>query len=40
MTRQEGDFDADLDLDRFGMTGFREALTPKVALIISSSLRG
>ena len=40
MTSQEADFDADLDFDRFGMTGFCEALTFNVALMISSSFSG
>ena len=40
MTGQEADFDADLDFDRFGMTGFCEALTSKTALRMSSSFIG
>ena len=40
MTGQEADFDEDLDFDRFGMTGFFEALTFKTALRMSSSFSG
>jgi hypothetical protein len=40
VTSQAWDFDADLELDRFGMTGFFEAVTPKTALRMSLSLSG
>lgn len=40
MTGQEADFDADLDFDRFGVTGFFEAVDPKRALSASSNVRG
>ena len=40
VTSQEADFDEDLDFDRFGMTGFFEAVTPKTALRMSSSFIG
>jgi hypothetical protein len=40
VTSQAWDFDADLDFDRFGMTGFFEALTFKTDLIMSSSFIG
>jgi hypothetical protein len=40
VTSQTRDFDADLGFDRFGMTGFFEAVTDKTALRISSSFIG
>lgn len=40
MTRQEADFDAGLDFDRFGMIGFFEALTLSIAFNTSSSFNG
>ena len=40
MTSQTRDFDADLDFDRFGMTGFVEAGVLRAARMISSSLSG
>ncbi len=41
MTRQEADFDADLDFDRFGMTGSpEEGLAYKSALSAASKLNG
>jgi hypothetical protein len=40
VTSQAWDFDADLDFNRFGMTGFFEAVTDKTALRISSSFIG
>ena len=40
MTSQEADFDAGLDFDRFGMTGFFEAGVPTIILRMSSSFSG
>jgi hypothetical protein len=40
VTRQARDFNADLDFDRFGMTGFLEAVVFKIARRMSSSFRG
>lgn len=40
MTRQARDFDADLDFDRVGMTGFFEAGVLRTARKISSSFMG
>jgi len=40
MTSQARDFDAGLDFNRFGMTGFFEASTSKTALMMSSSFMG
>ena len=40
MTSQEADFDADLDFDRFGMTGFFEAGVSTIILNMSSSFNG
>jgi hypothetical protein len=40
VTSQARDFDADLDFDRFGMTGFFEAVTFSTAFRISSSFSG
>jgi hypothetical protein len=40
VTGQPWDFDADLDFDRFGMSGFFEAETSKTALMMSSSFMG
>lgn len=40
MTSQARDFDADLDFDRFGMTGFFEAGVFKTTLRMSSSFIG
>lgn len=40
MTSQARDFDADLDFDRFGMTGFFEAGVLRTCLIMSSSFSG
>ena len=40
MTSQARDFDADLDFDRFGMTGFFEAGVLRTALKMSSSFNG
>lgn len=40
MTSQAWDFDADLDFDRFGMTGFFEAVAPTIILSMSSSFNG
>ena len=40
MTGQEADFDEDLDFDRFGMTGFFEAVDPSKAFSASSNFNG
>jgi hypothetical protein len=40
VTGQEADFDADLDFDRFGMTGFFEAGVATIILRMSSSFSG
>lgn len=40
MTSQGRDFDADVDFDRFGMTGFVEALAFRTARRMSSSFSG
>jgi hypothetical protein len=40
VTSQARDFNADLDFDRFGMTGFFEAVTLSTACKISSSFSG
>ena len=40
MTSQARDFDADLDFNRFGMTGFVEALDLRTARRMSSSFIG
>ena len=40
MTSQARDFDAGLDFNRFGMTGFFEAGVLRTALKISSSFSG
>jgi len=40
VTSQTRDFDADLDFDRFGMTGFFEAGVLRTSLRMSSSLSG
>ena len=40
MTGQEADFDAGLDFDRFGMTGFFETVAFKTARSMSSSFIG
>ena len=40
MTSQARDFDADLDFDRFGMTGFFKAVIFTTAFSISSSFIG
>ena len=40
MTSQAWDFDADLDFDRFGMTGFFKAGALSTTLIMSSSFMG
>jgi hypothetical protein len=40
VTGQEADFNAGLGFDRFGMTGFFEAVTFSTACNISSSFSG
>ena len=40
MTSQARDFDADLDFDRFGMTGFVAAGVFTIILMMSSSFKG
>jgi hypothetical protein len=40
MTRQEEDFDARLDFDRFGVTSFLEAVESNSAFNASSNLSG
>ena len=40
MTSQARDFDADLDFDRFLLTGFFEAGAPTMILSMSSSFNG